>query len=123
MAVSLLVQQALFVFIKIVFPLVKIVETIGWLGGFRCLCRRFLKLAFLVLCIQKADIVQIFHAFGFPSCQNPVCVLEAWLSCLQNRAAAGFLDDFHAEAVILHPGVHEDYLIIHRASAGDAHGF
>ena len=61
--------------------------------------------------------------FSFPSGKDFICILEAWLSCLQNCTAAGFLDDFHGKTVIFHPDIHKGNFCLHGIASRNAEGF
>ena len=85
-------SRRFFIFVKIIFSLLKIIKAVagsrsGRFGLF------FVLLPFLVLCVQSLDILQSFYLFLFPALQDLVRILEAGLSCLQNCSGAGFLND------------------------------
>lgn len=83
----------------------------------------FLKLTFLMLCIQQPDIFQSMYVFLFPTGQDLICVLEAWLPCCEDCPAAGFLDQLQIKAVSLAPGINVRNLVLHRIPSADAHCF
>lgn len=100
----LMVQQLLLIFCKIIISLVEIIKTVGCLGLYR-LAGSLFQFAFLMLCILQAYILQGADGFFLPALENLISVLEAGLSCLNDCAAAGFLDKVHSETVFFRPGI------------------
>ena len=110
----------LLIFAEIIFSLFEIVKTVI---GSRC--GRFpggslLALAaFLVLIIQRTDVVQSFDFFLLPALEDFVRILETCLSGLENGTVTCLLDDLHGKTIRLEPGIHKRDLCLNRVTVRD----
>ena len=101
----------------------EIIEAVGGLWQRSWCLGCLFQLALLVLGILKAYILQGTDLLLTPALQDLVCIWEAGLSGLKNRAGTGLLDQVHGKAVLFGPGVDQGNLCVGRIAVGNSHGF